>query len=318
MSKPKIFDVIAEEISKPARSKYPTRKVISNFPDDIWASDLAQMTTFTSQNDGYSYMLNVIDLFTRYAWSVPLKTKTAKEVLEGMKIIVKSNGGKTPRFLWVDEGKEYHNNELKKWCKENDVTMYSTHGTHKSVVVERFNKTIKTYMWRRFIADNTRNWVEMLPSLITFYNNKVHRGINMTPKKAHSLNNDQISDLWEFQFGDVPMSNPKPPKFKIGDYVRISRKKDIFEKGFEPSWTMEIFKIRKILKTVPWTYHLEDLKGEPIIGSFYEPDMMRTQQTPESEFLVEKVLARRKVKGQEQVLVKWLGYSDKFNRWIDA
>jgi hypothetical protein len=318
MSVPKIFETIAEEISKPARSKFAVRRVISNFPDDIWASDLVQMTSYTDKNNGYAYMLNVIDVFTRYAWSVPLKSKEGEEVLRGLKEIVAKNDGNTPKFLWTDEGKEYYNNNVKKWCDANNIKLYSSHGSHKSCIVERFNRTIKTSMWKRLIANNNRNWVSILPALVNNYNNHVHSSLGMTPAQAMSLDTDGISDLWFHQFGDVPHKNLKPPKFKVGDYVRIARKKNIFEKGYLPSWTMEIFRIRSVAATVPWTYHIEDLRKEPITGSFYEPELQITEQNPESEFLVEKVLDTRKFKGRKQVLVKWLGYSDKFNRWIDA
>lgn len=315
-AKPETFKAIADEVTRPARKRFPTRRVIVNGPNEIWASDLVQMTTFTPHNDGYSYMLNVIDIFTRYAWCVALKQKTATEVLEGFKLIAKNNGGKTPRFLWTDEGKEYYNKELKGWCKKNGVTLYSTHGPHKSAMVERFNRTIKTYMWKIFIAKNTRKWINLVPELIDFYNNKPHRGIkNMTPAEAHNLKQDDVSDLWEYQYDDLPVKNPRPPKFKVGDYVRMSRKKGIFEKGFEPSWTFEIYKITEVVKSVPWMYKVEDLLGEPFAGSFYEEELQKTKQTPKSEFMAEKVLQKKTVDGKKMGLVKWLGFPAKFNSW---
>ena len=129
-------------------------------------------------------MLNVIDIFSKYAWSIPLKDKTGKCVLDGFKQIVKESNG-IPKNIWVDEGKEFYNKLMNEWLKENNIIRYSTHGEHKSVVVERFNRTLKELMWKRFTAENTRNWIEMIDKLVHSYNNnRIHSIIGMTPVDA--------------------------------------------------------------------------------------------------------------------------------------
>ena len=104
--------------------------------------------------------------------------------------------------------------------------------------------------------------------------------------------------------------NDKDPKFQVGDYVRISKYKDIFAKGYTPNWSEEVFITSKIKNTVPWTYVINDLNGEEIIGTFYGKELQKTNQ---KEFRIEKV---RKKKG-DKLYVKWKDHDNSFNSWID-
>ena len=105
-------------------------------------------------------------------------------------------------------------------------------------------------------------------------------------------------------------SDEKDPKFKVGDHVSISKYKNIFAKGYNPNWSEEIFFIKKIKNTVPWTYVISDLNGEEILGSFYEKELQKANQ---KEFRIEKVIKRK----ENKLYVKWKGYNNSFNSWID-
>ena len=102
----------------------------------------------------------------------------------------------------------------------------------------------------------------------------------------------------------------KDPKFKVGDHVRISKYKNIFSEGYTPNWSGEVFVIKKVKNTVPWTYVINDLTGEEIIGIFYKKELQKTNQ---QEFRIEKVIKRKDGK----LYVKWKGYDNSFNSWID-
>jgi transposase InsO family protein len=141
------------------------------------------MQEWSEENNGYRYMLNVVDVFSKYAWSIPLKDKTAITTLAAFEKIVATSKRK-PKHIWVDEGKEFYNKRMDQWIKENNIVRYSTYGEHKSAVVERFNRTIKTNMWKRFTAENTRNWIDMIDKLLLEYNNRLHSTIKMTPVEA--------------------------------------------------------------------------------------------------------------------------------------
>ena len=143
-------------------------------------------------------------------------------------------------------------------------------------------------------------YIDKLDDLVGEYNNTHHITIKM------KLVDDEDDTYINFN----KEVNDKDPKFKVGDHVRISKYKNIFAKGYMPNWSQEVFIIRKIKNTVPWTYVINDLNGEEIIGTFYEKELQKTNQ---KEFRIEKVL---KKKG-DKLYVKWKGYDNLFNNWID-
>jgi len=228
---------------------------------------------------------------------IPLKSKTGEEVASALKKIFKE---RKPDKLWVDKGKEFYNKNVQKL-----VNLYSTENEEKSSVVERWNRTMKEKMFKYFSANSTRKYIDILDELVEDYNNTVHSSIKMTPVEASKEENE--NKVWRTLY-DPPERNT--PKFSVGDKVRISRKKGIFEKGYTPKWTEEIFTISKIQYTDPITYKITDYNGEEIKGSFYERELQKTTQ---ETFRIEKIIRK---KGNKS-LVKWLGYPANFNSWVD-
>ena len=184
---------------KPVKRKFQRRQVLVNEIDDVWAADLVEMQEWSKVNKGYRYILNVIDCFSKYAWSVPLKDKKGETILDAFKYIVKIFDRK-PAYIWVDEGKEFYNKDMTAWLKAEKITRYSTHGRHKSAIAERFNRTLKEMMWRRFTAGNTRKCIDMLDELLIKYNKCYHRTIRMRPIDASKKENE--SEVWENLFRD--------------------------------------------------------------------------------------------------------------------
>ena len=185
-------------------------------------------------------MLNVIDVFSKYAWSIPMKNKTGETTLESLRKIQRESG-RIPKHLWVDKGLEFYNKYVTGWLKQNNIIRYSTYSEHKSAVVERFNRTLKELMWKRFTAENTRNWIDMLDTLMHKYNNRIHSTIGMTPVRASQQGNE--SKVLENIVAKTRSVLTKKPKFKVGDKVRISRTKTTFEKGYLPNWSEELYVI---------------------------------------------------------------------------
>ena len=186
--------------------------------------------------------------------------------------------------------------------------MYSTYGEHKSAVVERFNRTLKEIMYKRFTAQNTSNWINMLDKLMLDYNNKLHSTIKMSPVKA-SLKKTKV-----LVFNNLPLRQfmAKKPKFKVGDNVRISRIKGLFEKGYLPNWSEALYVVTEVQKTNPFTYSVKDMNGEIIAGSFYTEELQKSMQ---DVYRIEKIIRKKKINGVEHGLVKWLGYGKNFNEW---
>ena len=205
--------------------------------------------------------------------------------------------------MWVDKGKEFYNKDVKDL-----IELYSTENEEKSSVVERWIRIMKEKMWKYFTDNNTNTYIDILPDLVKNYNNTRHSSIKMTPVEASKDKNELT--VWRNLYPDRLEAIRINPKFSVGDKVRLSKKKALFEKGYTTRWTEEIFTIKKINHTSPVTYKVEDLNGEEIDGTFYEPELQKTRQ---QILRIEKVIE----KGKNKSLVKWKGYSNKFNSWVD-
>ena len=292
--------MLAEELHKPIKRKFNKRRVLVSGIDKIWAADLADMTALNKDNEGVNFLLLVIDIFSKYGWVIPLKNKKGETVANALKTIFKE---RKLEKLWTDKGREFYNKDVKDL-----VELYSTENEEKSSIVERWIRTIKEKMWKYFTDNNTYNYMDVLPELVEDYNNTVHSSTKLTPIDASKKKNELT--VWRNLYPDRYKINNLTPKFSVGDEVRITKKKKVFEKGYTTRWTEEIFTIKEIQNTDPITYELEDLQGEEIKGTFYEPELQKTKQ---QIYRIEKIIKKEKNKS----LVKWKGYSDKFNSWVD-
>ena len=217
---------------------------------------------------------------------------------EFQSILKQSN--RKPNKIWVDKGSEFYNASFKKWLQDDDIIMYSTNNEGKSVVAERFIRTLKSKIYKYMTSISKNVYIDKLDDIVNEYNNTYHTTIKMKPidvKDNTFINTDKET-------------NDKDLKFKVGDRVKISKYKNIFAKGYTPNWSEEISVIKKVKNTVPWTYVINDLNGEEIIGTFYEKELQKTSQ---EEFRIEKVIKRK----GDKMYVKWKGYDNSFNSWID-
>ena len=165
-------------------------------------------------------------------------------------------------------------------------------------------------MWKQFTVQGNTQYLEMLPKLVKQYNNTKHSSIKMTPIEASKKKNE--GTVYFNLYGNLEQVSKQKPKFKVGDKVRISKyKRNVFDKGYTPNWSEEIFTVNEIQSTIPVTYRLKDLRDEDIQGSFYEPELLKATQ---EVFRIDKVIRRDYKK--KQALVKWKGCSDEFNSWI--
>ena len=298
---------MANELHKPVRKKFLKRFVFVRHVDDIWGADLVELPTLSKKNSGFRYILMVIDVFSKYGWSVPLKTKTGKEVASALGTIFKEN---KPTKLWVDKGREFYNKNVSELLKKNNIEIYSTNNDEKCSVVERWNRTIKTQLWRYFSANGTQKYTNILQPLMDKYNSTKHRSIGMTPTDARKPSNYQ--QVFKNLYLKKVEARDKQPKYEVGDKVRISIKKDIFEKGFTINWSDKIYTITEVLNTLPPTYKIKDDREE-IKGTFYEQEL---QKTSEDTFRIEKVLRWKKQDGKRIARVKWKGYDSSYNSWV--
>ena len=256
--------ILADELHKSIIRKFNKRKVYSQFKDNIWGVDLANMQSLSRKNKGIKYVLCAIDLYSKYAFVIPLKDKRRISIVNAFDKIIKQSNRK-PNKIWVDQGGEFYNNVFEKWLSDNNIIMYSTYNEGKSVVAERFIRTLKNKLYKHMTATGKNLYYDVLEDVVNKYNNTKHSTIKMKPIDVK--NNKRVY---------IDEHNEKDSRFKVADRVRISKFKNIFAKGYAPNWSSEIFIVDKINDTVPYTYNLKDLNDEEIIGRFYDKELQKT------------------------------------------
>ena len=226
------------------------------------------MQKFSRWNKGIKYLLMVIGVFSKYGWIRGLKDKKTETVSKAFDEIFKSK--RKPKMLWTDKGSEFISKHFKDFLKREGIRLYHTENEEKSSVVERWNKTMKNRMWKMFTVNNNTVYWDKIDKLVNDYNNARHSSTKMTPVEASK----NKSKVWSNLYGNLIYLKPGKPNFAIGDKVRISKyKKKVFDKGYTPNRTEEIFVIGKVLSTKPVTYSIVDLMNETINGSFYEQEL---------------------------------------------
>ena len=258
------------------------------------------MQLLSKYNTGIRFLLCVIDIFSKYAWGVPLKDKKGISIVKAFQSILKQSNRK-PNKIWVGKGSEFYNAYFKKWLRDNDIVMYSTDNEGKSVVAEIFIRTLKSKIYKYMTSISKNVYIDKLDDIVDEYNNTYHTTSKIKP----------IDVKYNTYINPSKEINTKDPKFKVCDHVRISKYKNIFAKGYMPNWSEEVFVIKKVKNTVPWAYVINDLNGEEITGTFYEKELQKTSQ---EEFRIEKVIRRK----GDKFYVKWKGYDNSFNNHTDV
>lgn len=299
---------LINEIHAPVRRNFPRRKVIIKGLQDLFQADLVEMIPYSTENKGYKYILVVINTFSKFAWTKPLKTKTGSEVSEQMNKIFLEKKQNIPKNLQTDMGKEFYSAPFQSLMKRYGINHYSTYSNLKSSIVERLNRTLKERIWKEFSMHGNYRWLDLLSEVVKTYNNTVHTTTGFKPVKVNQKNAKTILNT---AYNYFKVMDPKPVKFKVGDKVRISKYRQAFAKNYTPNWSNEIFTISTIQNTFPRTYQLQDSLGENILGGFYENELHMVKHP--DVFLVEKVIKRK----GNKVFVKWLGLSDVHNSWIN-
>ena len=230
---------LANELHKPIIRKFQKRKVYSFFRDNIWGTGLADMKSLSKYNKGIKYLLRTIDLFSKYAWVAPIKDQKGTSIANVFKKIL-SDLNRKPNKIWFDQGSEFYNNPFKDVLKINSIEMYSTYNERKSVVAERFIRTLKNKIFKHMTAISKKIYFDVLDDIVNKYKNTIHKTIKL--KSVDVTGNSYAQYNEDF--------NKKDRKFKVGDHVRISKCKNTVAKGYTPNWSEEVFVISKIKNTV--------------------------------------------------------------------
>ena len=308
------------ELHKPARRKFARNQTLVAHIDEQWQADLADMSSISKENNGNTFLLTCVDVLSRYAWVIPVRSKSAAHMLTAMRKLFKQASPRRPTRLQTDKGKEFYNSSVRKFLTEQGVELFSTNSDHKAAIVERFNRTLKHRIYKHFTAWNTRRYMDVLADMVHSYNNSYHRTIRRRPKDVRTKEDEQ--QVWRLLYYDNKGHvNRVRDAVSNGDRVRLSRWKGTFETGYVPNWTREQYEVvdtsppRRGGKPRP-VYKLKDMLGEDIEGACYPEEIQHVPQPAVHIIEVERVLRQRQVSKRIEYLVKFKGWPHKFNRWI--
>jgi transposase InsO family protein len=297
-----------------ARRNFKRNPIIALHIDAQWQGDLAEMGNQADDNGGVRYLLVLIDVVSRYLFVEPLKSKNGPVVLAAFKKIFAK---RKPKKLQTDDGKEFVNKELARYLKKEGITFFTVKSDKKAAIAERVIRTLKDKINRYQNEERTDTYIDVLQDLVDSYNNTYHKSIKMTPAE---VTEETEGEVLKNLYGKAWAANKKrkKPKFKEGDFVRLSKLKGIFEKGYTGNFTEEIFIVDKVkLSSVPQImYKVKDWSGELLEGSFYDKEMQLVAKGLEDFWKVEKIVAEEVVKGKKMSLVKWEGFPESMNSWI--
>ncbi len=288
-------------------------RIVVNDIDEQWELDLSDLPAITTFNDGYRYILCCIDVLSKYAWVLSLKRKTGPVLLEAIKKIITESGRK-PKRIRVDKGGEFVNHHVKDYCKAEGIQFILAQNETKAAIVERFQKTLKGYMWRYFTKTGNRRYIDKLQDFAFGYNHRIHRSIKHRPV---DVNEGNAHIIREILYGKKSNNRHKTSyRFKVGDSVRISKLKGVFQKGYEANWSDEIFTVSRRYARDPPVYSLQDSQKETLTGTFYEFELQKV--TPPEYYVIEEIIKERGRGDKKEYYVKWKGYPTSANSWIKS
>lgn len=338
-------------LHRPTRKRYKMKKVIVGGVNVQLQMDLVDMQAWAPLNEGYRYILLAIDCFCRFGYAEPLKTKQGSRVVVGLEKIVREAEKRVDRnikFIQADQGLEFYNKDVKTLLDSKHIALFSTKSPTKAQMVERLIRTLRSRQERYNTFQGKRRWLESFPQLLKSYNKTIHSSLprKMSPADVN-LKNERM--VWMHLYGEELLKTPKslqnklkalrkgrpislsrnPNQLNVGDPVRLSKRKHIFEKAFYQNYTDEIFFIASTSRsTVPPTFRVADAEGELLEGIFYREELtaIRFDELTSKKnrgkgeiYAVERVLKEEVRKdGKKYLLVKWRGYPDSQNEWIRA
>lgn len=285
------------ELHKPTRQRFPTLPVLVFEPDEQWAADLIDVQKLSKWNKGVKYLLCVVDVFSKFVWVQPVKNKMGKTVVGALAKILMT--GRHPQKLQTDDGKEFYNSWVKKVCEVGKIQHFSTAGDTIASVAERFIRTLKQRLYRYLTTSNTMTYLGALQHLVTGYNATYHRNIGMPPNK---VNTENTPEVWDKLYGKKMLGKRRKPQLRVGDKVRVNKKHRVFEKGYMPGWTEEVFFVKLVDLGVVPSYKVVEWDGTPIRGTFYGEDLQKVSTSNDDLFRVERVIRKK----GNKVLVRWL------------
>lgn len=258
------------------RKSFRRNVTLVNSIDEQWQIDLLDVSNIEKQNKGFHFILVAIDILSKFVWCQPLKSKNATDTTNGFRKLLNEAKPRKPLTVQSDFGSEFINKTFQAFLKKENIRYFNTQNMEiKASVVERVIQTLKHKLYKYFTFKNTLSYLNVLQDIVDSYNNTYHSSIRTSPRLV-TLNNE--NEIWHNLY-DRALLNDRPKfLFRVGDKVRISKKKSIFAKGYETNFTKEIFVITKRIPRDPPVYKLQDLNGEEILGTVYASELQLVKE----------------------------------------
>lgn len=301
-------------LQKPARKSFKNPRVVVNRIDEQYDMDLIDVSSLSKNNDGITYLLVVIDIFSRYLWIQPLRNKTGTQVAKALDKVFSE--GRICEKLRSDNGKEFVNNVVKEYLKSKNIYHFTTQNSPKANYAERIIKTVKGMLFKYFQKKRTYRYIDILSDIVTSYNLTPHKSLNYVAPENVTKENE--ANLWAYMYlKPSKVKRVRPFLFKRNDIVRLSHTNMVFKRSYDEQFSKEVFKITKRFRVqnIP-QYKIRDMKNYLIKGNFHEAELQKIEKDEDALWLIEKVVRKRKRNGQMQYLCKFEGFDDSFNQWI--
>ena len=255
MSQKKIKIFINEIYSKPPKKYYSTNKTDVYHIDDTWSLDILDLKDYGPENNrGYRYVLVIIDNFSKFGWTVPLKNKNSQTIKDSFESFL-LNSKRSPNLTESDRGKEFYNNIFQDLLNKNNIKLYSRNSSYGAVFAERFNRTMRDILKKIVFENGDANWIDVLQTITKQYNNRIHSSTKLSPKNASLKKNEG------FVYKNLlDKRNKIEPKYQINDLVRTADLKKTFSKGDTTNWSYKFYKITEIIKDTIPSYKIDNLK----------------------------------------------------------
>ena len=248
------------------KRKYPTRKIITHYPRQIFMADLIEYSQpgLKHANGGYKYILVVIDCFSKMLWTRPMKKKDKNSTSEAFQSILSSMDNH-PNTIITDDGLEFFNKDVKDVFKTYGIHLYSIKSDKKASMAERVIQTIKRRLEKTLYANKSKRWIDYLEQTTDNYNNTPHRTIGMAPSRVNDSNRKEV---FKTMFPNIEQH--MTPRLRKGDLVRVLLKKKLFDKGYKRAWSKELYTVASVHQKsgVIW-YKLLDPAGEKLNKTRY-------------------------------------------------
>ena len=252
----KIIKIFINEIySKPPKKNYATNKTDIYHIDDIWSLDILDLKDYGPKNNrGYRYVLVIIDNFSKFGWTVPLKNKNAQTIKDSFENIL-INSKRKPNLIESDRDKGFYNYIFQDFLSKNNIKLYSRNSSFGSVFAERFNRTIRDLLKKIVFEHGDANWIDVLPTITKQYNNRIHSSTKLTPIQASLKKNEG------YVYKNLLDKRKKiKPKFQLNDLVRTADLRKTFSKGDTTNWSYKLYKITEIINDTIPSYKIDNLK----------------------------------------------------------